>query len=223
MEKKGAGCVMFAPEGREMMVVGGDTIAAWHIDRNWFRGRKEAGQADDTKGSALGPEAVAKLYDVLGSSDARTAYDAVSQLCNSLHVAVRFLETKLHPASVKPTEIAHWISQLNSDDSGRREAAYKALEKSAQAARKQLQDEVISTDSDNVRLRLQRILDDSREYSLRDADSIRELRAIYCLERIGTGPASTVLERLSHGPSDSVITENAADALVRLRQWVTAD
>ena len=175
MEAKGVDFVMFAPEGREMVAVAGDAIGAWHIDRNWLRGRKEAEQAKDRMGHALAPEAAAKLYDVLGSSDARTAYDAMSQLCNSPREAVNFFEKKLRPTRVKSTEIARWISQLNSDDSSRREAAYNALEKSAQAARKQLQDESDSTEFDDVRLKLQRIMDDSREYSLRDADSIREL------------------------------------------------
>ena len=80
-----------------------------------------------------------------------------------------------------------------------------------------------SAASVEVRLKLHRILAEWREYCIHDTECIRTLRAIQCLEMIGTAKSFAALQRISRGEPDSIVTQDSKAAVSRLTDWVQAE
>jgi hypothetical protein len=210
-------------EGRRLAVTGGDSVVVWALDRAKLgtngTGRARAGPAASPTAQAV----FARWYESLASSDASEGREAMLRLCGTADETTAFLATRMRPVTVDLVEITRMLHDLASDKLATRQAACTALERVAMAAPGQLREAAKSATSVEVRLNLNRIIANSQEYCIRDTGCIQALRAIQCLEKIGSVKSRVLLDRLSKGAPDSPITQDAKAALSRLTDWVQAD
>ena len=136
---------------------------------------------------------------------------------------VEFLEARLNPETVNTAEILPLVHELDSDDFLTRQESAKKLERHIRTAKTLLREQMDASKSEEVRTSLRRILRIADDYCIRDIDCLRSVRAIECLEVIGTSKARLLLKRLASGSPTSPVTQEANAAIVRLINWVTAD
>lgn len=73
-----------------------------------------------------------------------------------------------------------------------------------------------TTRSPEVRRRVQQLLMDAEEPA-NSPESLRDLRALYCLRHIGTETAQQLLQKLAKGAADARLTQEAREALESLK------
>jgi hypothetical protein len=116
-----------------------------------------------------------------------------------------FLRERLKPAPVADAaKVQKWITDLDSEKFAVRQAAAQQLEK--------------LDGSLEARRRLEQILE--RQFSMPSPETLRIIRAVMVLERIGRPEAKGVLETLAKGAPGARETEEAKAALERLRARV---
>jgi hypothetical protein len=145
--------------------------------------------------------------------DARTAYRAIATLTAAPAQTVPFLRVHLQPVVVDGKRVAKLLADLGSEQFPTRETASRELIRlryEAEALLRRARDEKPSPE---MRRRLDAIL---AEAMPQPVESLRTLRAIAVLERIGTPQARRVLEKLSGG-ADVRETREAKKALERLQ------
>jgi hypothetical protein len=72
-----------------------------------------------------------------------------------------------------------------------------------------------------MRRRIEAILD-SRKPGLANPERVREARAVEALELVGSPEARELLEKLTKGPADATLTQDAKAALDRLSRKESA-
>jgi RNA polymerase sigma factor (sigma-70 family) len=195
----------FSPDGAYLVAGLFDgTILAWEM----------AEAIPKVPAPKLSKDALEARWTDLISDKASQAHQAIGILVASPAQAVPFLRDRLRPTlAVDAGKIQRWIADLDSDQFAVRESASKELAKiDAQVEphiRKALKGEV----SPETARRLERIL--STVDNL-DASTVRMIRAVTILERIGSSDARAVLEALAGGAQGSRATEEAAASLQRL-------
>jgi hypothetical protein len=118
-------------------------------------------------------------------------------LVSATNQSVPFLRDRLKPvARADPKKIEQWIADLDSDKFADRQAAARALEKVGQQARPFLQKALKADVSLEARRRLEQILGVVSDVP---AETVRTIRAITVLERIGSREAQSVLATLAEG------------------------
>jgi hypothetical protein len=165
----------------------------------------------------LGPEDLTDCWARLADSDAGAAYRALALLVAAPAESVPYLQRNLKPvAALPPATLRRWIVDLDSPKFAVRQAAVKALEKAGAQAQVPVQKALAGSLSLEARLRLEKVLS-----TLADApvpESLRNLRAIVALERIGSLQARAALEILAQGAPGARETEEAKAALARRTQ-----
>ncbi len=136
---------------------------------------------------------------------------------------VEFFETRLRPEMVRSAEILTLVRKLDSDEFRVRQECAKKLEGLARTAKGLLREQMDATESAEVRSSLRRILAVADDYCIRDIECLRSVRAIECLEIIGTLKSRILLKRLATGSPSSPVTQDARAALARLDEWITAE
>src|SRR5215471_2664407 len=96
-----------------------------------------------------------------------------------------------------------------------REAASKAHLELDQQALPYLEETLKSAKTLEVRLRVQRILEQKQQAGL-TSEEVRQIRAVMVLEQIGDGESKKVLKRWAGGPVGALLTLEASAALKRL-------
>jgi hypothetical protein len=191
----------FAPGGRTL--AWGDADGGLHL---WDLG-PEVPLAD--------AESLEKLWNDLASEDAATAFQAVWTMAALGPAAVRLLKDRVQPATVDEGRLAQLLTSLDSDRFAVREAAMRELERFGLDAEPALRQAVDRKQlSAEARRRAELIL--KGLYSSKPPPAtVRSLRAIAVLERIGSAESRRVLLALAQGAPSSPLTREAKQVLER--------
>lgn len=194
----------FTPDGRRLVSVSEDeTGLVWDVTLPALvTGRVGKPTAKD----------LADAWERLGGADPTPGYLGIATLVASPTDAVALLKTKLQPAPV-PTnaDLDRITTQLGADEPADREKASAELELFGPNAVAGAKVRLAQVESAEVRDRLTRFL---TRYagSSPSPHELRCVRGVAALEEIGTAEAKDLLNQLSRGRADDVLTREAAAA-----------
>jgi HEAT repeat protein len=162
----------------------------------------------------LDKKALAPLWTDL-AGEAPKAYRAVWTLADSPNQAMPFLNQHLKPAEeVDPKQVQRLLADLDSEEFTTREKAAKELAKLGERIEPALRKALEGQPSEEVRRQIKAILDAPR--AVPSGETLRTMRAIQVLERIGTPEARDVLKKLAAGAAAARETREAQESLERL-------
>jgi hypothetical protein len=154
------------------------------------------------------------LWADLAGEDPHKAYRAVQGLAAAPVPAVAYLKDHLRPVpEVEARRVERLLADLDRDDFEVREAAAKELTELGERAEPALRQALQETRSAEVRKRLEALLSASKGVPPRE--TLRALRAVWVLERVGTTEARRLLEALAKGAPGARQTIEAKEALAR--------
>src|SRR5262249_14413776 len=152
----------------------------------------------------------------LAAEDAARAYAAVWRLTEAREKALPFLREHLKPvAEPDPAEVARLVADLNSDLFRVREKAFRRLEGLGGATLPALRTELQKGPPPEARCRLEALLS-CEPNPAASPETLRRLRALQVLERMGYGDARKYLGELAGGAAEAPETREAKAALERL-------
>jgi hypothetical protein len=167
-------------------------------------------------------EATAKelqaLWSDLASEDAVRAYRAIHALRSAGSPATRLLADHLQPPKARQEDIAHFVTDLDSDVFATREAATRQLEKLGSRAEAHLRAKLKEHPSLEARKRMERLLQRLEDEAKRgpQGETLRSLRALEALEQMRTREARAVLAELAKGATEARLTREAKASLARM-------
>jgi hypothetical protein len=196
----------FSADGA-VLVSGSDdtTVLVWDL----------TGTRSGSGPSARPPEA---LWQELGSDDAAVAYRAVQALAADPGRAVPFLTKRLPSLPSLEREVGRLIADLDDAQFPVRESATRELEQAEQSAGPALRRALKAGVSLEVRRRIERLLsrlEEGQNLGLPTA-TLRGLRAVEALERIGSREVQPILEALATRRPEDLLSRDAAAAARRL-------
>jgi WD40 repeat protein len=199
----------YAPDGASLIAGLGDgTVLVFDTS--------EAQLKTNTPGK-LGKDELALCWTDLKDDNAAQARRAMGALMASAGDSVPFLRGQLKPApAADAAKIGRWIADLDSAKFTVRQLAAKELEKVGEQVTSVIQKALKRDITLETRRRLEQILNALSDNP--DPETMRTVRAIMVLERIGSLEAQRVLEGLAHGAPGACETEEAKASLERLKQ-----
>jgi hypothetical protein len=206
-------CLAAFPDGARF-VSGGEDGAAVVWDAPGLCNSPPLGGRDEP----LDLSRLEQLWGDLALEDAARSYDAIWEWAASPRQAVEFLGPRLQvDAPVDERRARQWVRELDHDEFEVREAATRGLGTMGDAAEPYLREALAAGASPEVAQRAEMLLR-MIPASAVDSETLRSLRALEVLERIGTPEARAVLEKLSQGLSTSRFHRRARGAVARLRE-----
>jgi RNA polymerase sigma factor (sigma-70 family) len=204
-----ASSLAFSPDARVLATGHADgTILLWDAT---LQGSKRVGQL-----TAFERES---LWTDLAGTDAAKAYAAVGRFADDPTSSVSFLKERLKPVLPVPADVLHsLLADLDSDQFEVREGAEKKLRAQGERIASSLRAELNAKPSLEKRKRIEELLAGLDVTVPVSGESIRALRAVQVLERIGSAEARPLLERLSRGVESARLTQAANEALTRLKK-----
>jgi hypothetical protein len=202
------GALLFSADGKFLISGSNDTTALiWDLTSRASNGSGMTGiVANDLK----------DLWRQLAGDDAALAYQAIGAMIAAPSQAVPFLKDHLQPVPpCDSRQLQQWIANLDDNRYATRKNAVEELEKLGELAEPALRRVLTGKPSAEVRRRAANLLDQMDAVALKP-ESIRTLRAMEVLERIGTPEAKQVLEGLARGAPGAKVTQEAEAALKRL-------
>jgi len=152
----------------------------------------------------------------LTSTEAVKAHRAAWSLAARGADTVVFLKDHLHPVPAETQKhLDQLLADLDSDTFDSREAATRELCRGV-VAESALRKTLAHSPSLERRRRLEAILEDLPDWTLKNPELLRNVRAIWVLQRIGTPEARALLEKLAAGAPSARQTQRAKDALQSL-------
>lgn len=191
----------FGPDGRTVLSASHDlTALLWDIRPNSERGRKRPLEA---------------LWADLAGEPAK-AYRAIWELADDPKAASDLLRRKIAPVKLNVDErrVKTLLTDLDSDDFDKREAAGRGLAAMGEAAERQLRRAMSEAKSVEVQRRLRGLLEALKREPT--AEDFRRMRAVQVLELCGTADAVSVLRDWAGGTPGVPLTRQAKAALERL-------
>jgi dipeptidyl aminopeptidase/acylaminoacyl peptidase len=152
-------------------------------------------------------------WNDLAGDDARRAGAAVGALAAS-NEGVAFLAGLLRPAAkLDVRKVRGWLTDLDSNQFAVREQASRLLGQLGEDSEAELQRALTKETSLEVRRRIEKLQD----AFLRSPppERLRELRAVWALEKNGSAEARKILTRLAGGDSEARLTREAKAVLAR--------
>ena len=195
----------FSPDGRTLNSFGQDGQGyRWNLEPKTTESRHPT---------------FAELWDALDHAKCSDAYRAQWRMIADPKGAAAFLRGRLKPTPAPDAgKIRKWIADLDSDVFAIREAASRELSKIGEPVQTPIREALKKDMSAESQRRLTQIL--ATVSNAPDPESVRTVRAIMVLERIGAPEARGVLEAMSRGAPGTRVTEEAAAALRRLDKLV---
>ena len=207
----GVNAVAFSPDGRRIASAGADTsILLWDLSLP---------VGPDLKALALGD-----AWNLLDSDDTKLAYQAMGTMIKAGDKSVTVIDMGLKGAIDNQTRIRQLIMQLDDDDFRIRKNARASLEKEGLRAWPALHEALRRKIPQETERLLRLIIEGMEARGLRAPDSglygesLRTVRSIHVLERVGGKDAVRVIEMLADAKDDSRITQEAKAALERLKK-----
>jgi RNA polymerase sigma factor (sigma-70 family) len=155
-------------------------------------------------------------WDALAVREVGESFRSEGRFLSAPADAVKYMAERVKPGeALDPRRVQRLLADLDSDDFAVREAASNALEGLDQQALPYLESTLKSTESAEVRDRVNRILE-RRWVAAIPLEQLRQVRAVAVLERIGDGESKDLLKRWAGGPAGALLTMEAAAALKRL-------
>jgi WD40 repeat protein len=203
--KEGIHSLIFAQDGRTLASGCGDgTVLLWDMT-----GRS---RTDNAGPARLTAEDLQALWGDL-AAEAVKADRAIWLLARAPRQSLPFLEARLKPVAPPDMQIvAKLLRELDSDQFANRDRADKALEKMGEAVEGALREALDRNPTLEVRLRLERILNQDKE----GKEVIRRLRATETVEHIGTSQARELLGSIAKGTPNPRVAKAAAAARRRI-------
>jgi hypothetical protein len=197
----------FSPDGTRLAAAQGDTTAlVWDV----ASARAHAA----SPGKRLNARNLDLLWDELAGNAPR-AHRAVWALAAAPAQAASLLTERLQPVpETDLRRIAQLIADLNSNQFADRSRATKELERLGEAAEPALHQALAGKPTLEVRQRIEAIL--AGVPVMRDAESLRRLRALQVLEQVGMPAAGPALDKLARGAPAARETREARAVLERL-------
>src|SRR5262249_8585325 len=146
---------------------------------------------------SMGKEGLASSWTLLAGEDPAKAHEALWALVAAPEESVAFLKARLKP--VDGGKIQKLLTDLNSAQFAARQAALKELTAGAEQALGAMRMAINQNLPLETQRRLQQIIKDLPD--IPGPDTVRTIRAIMVLERIGSTEARSVLETLARGAS----------------------
>jgi WD40 repeat protein len=202
--------VAFAPDGKTVASAMSDgTALVWDLTPPGWQAPKQK----------LAPDALNQFWADLTGEDAPKAYQAVWSLAAAPDEALPFLKARVRPTTqLEKARVQKLLADLDAEDFAAREAAGKELARFGPLVEPALRQALAETTSEEVRKRVQPLLKALEGWVIQDPDTLRTLRAIWVLQRIGTPEARTILEKLAEGAPAARPTREAKTALQLLDQ-----
>jgi hypothetical protein len=213
----------FSPTGTSVVVgAGKNTIETWDLDRSRL-GRKGPRNPGTRAGAAASEAELARRFETLAGADATAARKAMVAIEDAGDRGVDFLDSRLQAETVDDAAIGALLRDLDASDFGTRERASSRVESLSPVAKTRLKAIMATADSTEVQIRLKRALAHADDYAIRAPERLRAVRAVECLEMVGSPRSRQVLVRLAAGCPDSPLTKDAAAAIVRMDEWLLGE
>jgi hypothetical protein len=200
-------CLAFAADGRYLVTGSQDgTVLVWAI--------RPAGKV----ALRLNEKERDALWADLTGGDAAKAFDAVRALAAVPASAVALVRDRVKPATAFDEEtFEKLVGDLDKATFAVRAKAQQKLVEMGERARPKLEKAAADTGSAEVRQRITEVL---RKLTPGAASGavLRDVRAVEVLEAVGDGPARELLAQLAKGAADARLTQDARDALERLKR-----
>ncbi|MGE3804893.1 MAG: WD40 repeat domain-containing protein, partial [Gemmataceae bacterium] len=203
-----ATALAFAPAGKRLASGHRDTtVLIWQLAQFTPKALNARLSSDEREG----------CWRDLASDDALRAYQAGWKLSGDQE-AVAFLSKRLEPARAAQREVVlPLVRDLDSEDARVRASGLEKLEAIGPAARPIIEATLKQQPSLEVRRRLEKLCADWDAHVVTVPESLRQLRAIVVLQRIGSKEAIGVLKTLAGGLKGARETEAAAQSLERFK------
>lgn len=201
--------VEYTPDGKTLVSGSQDsTLMSWDMTLP----RRQAMAAF----ASLTDAARAQHWEKLGGP-ADEAFRSILALSGDRTNAVKFLSGKFGRVAPIPAEqIKQWISDLDSPQFAARERAEKGLQAHANQAESELRQALAIAGAEGRR-RIHRILESAASVTA-SPETLREIRAVEVLEKIGTPEARDALKSLVSGKFRTRTVREAEAALQRIRK-----
>ncbi|MBY0524228.1 MAG: tetratricopeptide repeat protein, partial [Gemmataceae bacterium] len=162
---------------------------------------------------------LAQAYAAAGrKADADKAFAGVLQLAASPEQVLPLLRERLKSVPAPdPAQIVKHIADLENERFDVRKRATDALEKFGELAGPAMQKRLADNPPLEVRQRLESLLA-KLAGPVTDPETLRAIRAVEVLEKIGTPDAQAILRTLAKGAEDARLTQDAKAALERLER-----
>jgi RNA polymerase sigma factor (sigma-70 family) len=155
----------------------------------------------------------------LAQPDGAKGFAAVCRLADDPSRALVFLKDRLRPAAVPPAdEVRKLVNDLGSANFQTRENAEKALRAFGDRVEAPLREALKVSTSAEAKRRIEAILAAFASLTPPDGETLRGIRAVWVLERIGTPDARQLLDDLAKGAETARLTRESKTALERLGQ-----
>jgi hypothetical protein len=195
-----------------MLVTGhqDSTVMVWKVP--------EAVQHRKPEHSPLTRAEAEQLWEQFSDSNAEAGQAPVARLAESPNETLELVEQRL-PPSQAPTdaELQPLLARLDSDDFAERRAAALELAKYGNIIAPRLRAVVERSESAELRLRCQELLQQAAQKYPQSGPRLRETRAVQLLEWIGDDRAITLLRKLASGVAEAHLTREAKEALRRIQ------
>jgi hypothetical protein len=130
--------------------------------------------------------------------------------------SVTFLKDRVRPVAAETQKrFDQLVADLDSDSFDRREAATRELSCGV-VAEAVLEKALANRPSPEMRRRLEPMLENYLDWTEKDPEVLRSIRAIWVLQQIGTSEARALLEKIAAGAPSAALTQKAKDALQSL-------
>jgi hypothetical protein len=201
-------CLTFSPDGRLLASGHMDgTILVWDVKVVSGHPEHSPTRPDQRR--------INEWWSDLAGEDAVRAYLAVWRLAAVPEQTMNWLRDHVEPAQEVPADqLLAAIVDLDSTDFSQREAASKRLTSLADRTGPALRAALKGSLSPEQRRRIEEAL--ASLTVVPPAKTLRDLRAVEILERIGTHEARDLLEKLAQGAAEARLTREAKAALDRL-------
>ncbi len=155
-------------------------------------------------------------WDTLAAREVGESFRTEGRFLAAPADTARYFAERVKPAeALDPRRVQRWLADLDSDEFAVRAGASNALEGLDQQAIPYLESTLKSTDSAEVRSRVEKILEQRRGAAI-PSEQLRQVRAVMVLERIGDGESKNLLKKWAGGPAGALLTMESAAALTRL-------
>jgi RNA polymerase sigma factor (sigma-70 family) len=204
--------LVFSPDGRSLASGHRDgTILVWDVPVADRKQEKPAARPDQQR--------LTEWWSDLAGEDAARAYQVMHRLAAAEGQTVKWLRDHLQPTREVPADqLRALIVDLDSPQFARRQDAARQLAALADRARPALNAALKAGVSAEQRRHVRRVL--ATLEGVPPAKTLRDLRAVEVLERIGTPEARLLLEKLAQGAPQAWLTHEAKAALERTKgRW----